>query len=146
MRADERGTTIPLIIGFALVLVLLVAVVTDATSAFVRRQGLDGLADGAALRGADLGSGAAAAYLGADDGERLRETETAARSAVAAYLRDAGAYGRYPGLSYDVSVDPVDRSVRVSLRAEVDLPLGVPGVVRRAPVGASARAAVTRDD
>lgn len=149
MRAesrDECGTTIPLLIGLAVFLVLLVAVVTDATSAFVHRQGLDSLADGAALQGADVGSAAAAAYLGADDAARLRQTESEARRAVDTYLHGCGAYARYPQLSVRVSVDPRDRSVSVRLRAVVDLPLGVPGVVRRAPVSATGTAAVTRDD
>lgn len=144
--ADDRGTTIPLLIGLAVVLVSLVAVVTDATSAFVRREGLDNLADGAALQGADLGSAATAAYRGGDDSDRLRQTESAARAAVEAYLRQTGAYGRYRALTVRVSVDGADRSVQVRLRAVVDLPLGVPGVVRRAPVTATGIAAVARDD
>lgn len=144
-RDSERGTTVPLVVGLAVVLITLVAVVTDATSAFVRRQALDGLADGAALRGADLGSGTAGIYVGSVQRDRLAQTETAARRAVADYLSETGAYDRYPGLTVAVDVDPGDRSVRVSLRAVVDLPLGVPGVVRRAPVTATGRAAVMRD-
>lgn len=144
-RRDDRGTTIPLLVGLAVFVLLLVAVVSDATSAFVRRQGLDSLADGAALQAADLGSVAAAAYRGTDHGARLRETESAARSAVEAYLRDTGAASRYRVLTVRVSVDAVDRAVQVRLRAVVDLPLGVPGVVRRVPIIATSRAAVTRD-
>jgi uncharacterized membrane protein len=54
--ADERGQVSVLIIGFALLIAMLVAVVIDATAAYIQRQGLDSLADGAALRGADLGA------------------------------------------------------------------------------------------
>lgn len=143
-RRGESGTTVPLIVGLAVILLTLVAVVTDASSAFVRRQGLDGLADGAALRGADLGY-AAVAYTGSDGGTRLREVGASARRAVTDYLREVGAYDRYPGLTVAVDVDPDDRSVRVRLHAVMELPLGVPGVVRRAPVAATGRAAVARD-
>ncbi len=52
-RRDEAGQATVLIIGFAVVLAMVVAVVTDASAAYLQRQGLDTLADGAALAGAD---------------------------------------------------------------------------------------------
>ena len=45
-----------MIVGFAVVLAMTAALVTDASAAYLQRQGLDTLADGAALRGADLGA------------------------------------------------------------------------------------------
>ena len=62
-----------MIIGFALVLAMLVALVTDASAAYLRRQGLDTLADGAALRGADLGA------TGRGDLHRRRARRTGSR-------------------------------------------------------------------
>ena len=52
-RRAERGQTSVLIMGFFLVAVLLTVVVVDASAAFLRRQRLDAVADGAALAAAD---------------------------------------------------------------------------------------------
>jgi hypothetical protein len=142
---DERGSTIPVLIGLALVIAILIAVVTDATAAYLRRQSLDSLADGAALQGADLGARGLEVYTGELTGDRLRETEGAATEAVTRYLRAVGAYGRYPGLRAVVRVDPQSRAVEVSLTTSVDLPLGVPGVTRRAQVTSHGSASVVRD-
>ena len=53
---DEGGQVTLLIIGFASILLMAIVVVIDASAAYLQRQGLDNLADGAALYGADLGS------------------------------------------------------------------------------------------
>ena len=143
-RRDDRGSTIPLIVGFAGLLLVAGAVVVDATQAYLQRQSLDTLADGAALRGADLGAQGLEVYTGGLDAERLRLTEQAARSAVAGYLRDTGAYRRFPGLRFQVAVG-TDRVV-VRLSAPADLPLHVPGSPRRPLVGASGSAVVAVDD
>lgn len=142
MRA-ERGSTIPLIVGFAGLLLVAGAVVVDATAAYLQRQSLDSVADGAALRGADLGAQGLEVYAGGLDAARLRLTEQAARDAVAGYLTDTGAYTHFPGLSFEVSVG-ADRVV-VRLRAPADLPLHVPGSPDRPVVGASGSAVVDVD-
>jgi hypothetical protein len=49
----ERGTVTVMTIGFLLLLGLLTVVVVDASSAFLERQRLNNLADGAALTAAD---------------------------------------------------------------------------------------------
>lgn len=46
---DERGQMLPMIIGFGIIVMLLCAVVFDASQAFVYRRGLHAIADGAAL-------------------------------------------------------------------------------------------------
>ena len=46
---DEQGQVTLLIIGFAGMLLMAIVVVIDASAAYLRRQGLDNLADGAAL-------------------------------------------------------------------------------------------------
>jgi hypothetical protein len=137
---DERGSSMVLIIGFAAVLALGIGVVVDASAAYLQRQGLDTLADGAALHGADQGATGRDVYEGGVPDERLELTEAQARDAVRAYLRDVGAYRTYPGLSYDVDVD--DTRITVDLRAPVDLPLSVPGSPDRPLVGASGSAVV----
>jgi hypothetical protein len=46
---EERGQMLPMIIGFGIIVMLLCAVVFDASQAFVYRRGLHAIADGAAL-------------------------------------------------------------------------------------------------
>lgn len=141
-RRDERGSTIPLLIGLAGVLLMGIALVINASSAYLQRQSLDTLADGAALRGADLG--AAGAY--ADGGltqSRLLQEEGAVRKVVVAYLESVGADRTYPGLQVSARVNAADRSVTVLLTAPLDLPLHIPGSPREPVVGASSTAAVT---
>lgn len=142
---SEDGQATLLIVGFAVVLLMVVALVVDATAGYLHRQGLDTLADGAALQGADLGATGVEVYDGGVPPETLALTAAQARTAVGIYLRQVGAFGRYPGLSYTVTVDPTARQVRVELRAPLDLPLTVPGSPERAVVGATGSAQVGVD-
>ena len=144
-RLDERGQVTLLIVGFAVLLAMGVALVVDATAAYLQRQGLDTLADGAALHGADLGATGREVYEGGLPEERLYLTAARVRPAVAAYLRAVGAYAKYPGLSYDVHVDASASTVTVSLHAPLDLPLSIPGAPQRATVGADGSAVVVTE-
>ena len=141
---DDRGTATLLIVGLALVLAMMAAVVTDASAAYLQRQGLDTLADGAALTAADAGVSGREAYgdgLGAD----LRLDTGTARAAVFDYLRRAGAFTRFPGLTVAVSVDATRQRVTVVVRAPVRLPLHLPGSPARADIGATSEADVRVD-
>lgn len=140
-RRDERGSTIPLIVGLAAVLLMGVALVVNASSAYLQRQALDTLADGAALRGADLG--AAGVYGEGLDVERLLQEKGAVEKVVVAYLQSVGADRTYPGLEVDARVNVTDRSVTVTLSAPVELPMRIPGSPTKPVVGASSTAAVT---
>lgn len=140
-RRDEQGQVTLLIIGMASICLMAVAMLVDASAAYLHRQGLDNLADGAALHGADLGS--AGVYTEGIPAERLLQEESAVRAAVLGYLRDVGARSRFPGIQVRVDVDPAGRSVTVSLDAPLDLPLRIPGSPARTTVGASSTAAVT---
>ena len=122
---DQRGQTSVLIIGFAFVLLVMVGVVVDASAAYLQRQGLDTLADGAALAGADEVRGLGV-YEGGLTGERAPLDAAAARAAVHDYLLGIGAYDEHPGLSFDVAIR--DRSVIVRVSAPLDLPVTVDGV------------------
>lgn len=124
-RHDERGSTAPLILAFVAIILLLVAVVVDASAAYLTRQRLDELADGAALQGADLGAQGRDVYDGGLAHGDLAITRREAERAVHAYLRASGAQQDHPGLRASVRVDG-DRVV-VELVAPLDLPLGVPG-------------------
>jgi len=146
VRRDERGQATVLIVGLATFLAMTIALVVDATAAYLQRQGLNTLADGAALQGADLGATGRDVYEGGVPTERLELTAAQAREAVGDYLRGTGAYARYPGLSYRVRVDPAAQSVEVSLSAPLDLPLTVPGSPERATIGATGSAVVGVDD
>jgi len=145
-RRTDRGSTLPLQIFLGLILLVLVAVVVDASAAYLRRQSLATLAEGAALQAADLGAQGVEMYGGAPQGERLALTESAARAAVADYLGKVGAYRRFPGLrATGVRVDAGDRSVVVVLRSPMELPLGVPGAATSTTVEATGTASVTVD-
>jgi hypothetical protein len=133
-----------LIVGFAVVLAMVVALVVDSTAAYLQRQGLDTLADGAALRGADLGATGQDVYEGGVPRDTLALTPAQARAAVGAYLQQAGAYAKYPGLTYTVRIEG-DRVV-VSLHAPLDLPLRIPGSPEHTVVGSDGSAVVGVDD
>ncbi|HWJ83085.1 MAG TPA: pilus assembly protein TadG-related protein [Nocardioides sp.] len=143
MRTDERGQASLMIIGFAVVIVSLIVVVVDASVAFLERQGLDNLADGAALYGADQAAEGTDVYTGGIGHGDLDLTAARARAGVLEYLRKTGAYADHPGLSAAVSVH--GDAVVVRLSARVDLPFSVPGGPESARV-ASTGSAVVRPD
>ncbi|MCW2842979.1 MAG: hypothetical protein JWN22_895 [Nocardioides sp.] len=145
-RRGQAGQATVLIVGFAVVLAMAVALVVDSSAAYLQRQGLDTIADGAALRGADLGATGEETYTHGVPGDRLGLTAAAARASVHAYLVDVGAYRRYPGLTYTVDVDAAASSVTVRIHAPLDLPLTVPGSPERASIGAVGAAVVATDD
>lgn len=140
----QAGTASLMIIGLAVVLLMMAAVVTDASDAYLQRQGLDTLADGAALTAADAGASGEEAY-GAGLGHDLHLDPATARAAVLDYLHRVGAFARYPGLTTQVSVDPTTRRVVVAVHARVRLPLHVPGSPGHASIGALSAATVGID-
>lgn len=142
---DERGQATVMIVGFAVVLAMAIAMVIDASAAYLQRQGLSSLADGAALRGADLGATGEDIYTGGLPGDRLRLTAAEVSASVRAYLHDVGAYATYPGLTYVVDVDQGTNSVSVDLHAPLDLPLSFPGSPDHPSIGAVGSAVVTID-
>lgn len=135
---DDLGSITPLVVGFALIVAVLVAVVVDASAAYLRRQGLNSVADSAALAATDGLQGERVYTHGLDD---LAEIDAAAAKAyVDDYLRSSGALGRYPGLSWTVTTSAT--SVLVRVEAPLDLPLQVPGIADDVMVRGSAAAVV----
>ena len=132
--SGERGTASIMIVGFAVVAIMMVGVVVDASAAYLRRSGLDSLADGAALAAAD-GVQGRQVYEGGL-GERAEIDPQAARAYVAAYLRETGAARRYPGLAWRVETG-TDRVV-VHVAAPLDLPITPPGWERRPLISGTA--------
>jgi hypothetical protein len=136
---DERGQTAVLIIGFMIVVVLTVVVVVDATAAYLRRQALNTLADGAALAAADGLEGEQVYLTGL--GETAAVDPEHARALVVDYLDAVGAGGRYPGLSH--RVETAGDRVVVRVAAPLELPFAVPGVGDSAHVTATAAAVIS---
>jgi hypothetical protein len=139
---DEHGQATLLIVGFAVVAIMMVAVVVDASAAYLRRSGLDSLADGAALAGAD-GIQGRQVYEGGL-GDRALIDPVVARRYVAEYLTASGAARRYPGLTYQVEVGTDRVVVHVSTR--LDLPITPPGWDRRPVISATAASLVMVSD
>ena len=119
---DERGTVSVLVIGFFLVIVLTVAVVVDASAAYLRRQSLANLADSAALAAAD-GVKAEQVYTRGLGGEQPIDLDVARRYA-ATYLEQVGAARDHAGLRLHVWAR--GGAVVVRLEAALDLPLAPP--------------------
>jgi hypothetical protein len=115
-RPGERGQTTLLIVGLSVVALLMIGVVVDASAAYLRRSGLDSLADGAALAAAD-GIQGRQVYEGGLR-ERAEIDPAVARGFVDDYLRATGAATRYPGLS--VRVDAATDRVVVRVAAGRD--------------------------
>ena len=138
----EHGQTTLLIIGFVLVVAMMVVVVVDASAAYLRRQALSSLADGAALAAADGIEGEQVYTTGLD--ERAAVDPERARLLAEAHLAAVGAGARYPGLSHFVETD--GERVVVRLSTPLDLPLPLPGVAGSAEVGATAAATVAVSD
>lgn len=142
MRRDERGSVTPLIIGFAVVVALLVAVVVDASAAYLRRQGLNSAADSAALAATDAIQGEEVYTRGL--GKHAEIDPAAARRYVADYFASSGIRRRFPGLDY--SVETMANTVVVRVVSPMDLPLHVPGVGTDVRVtGAAASVVVVSD-
>lgn len=138
----EHGSVTPLIIGFAVVVALLVAVVVDASAAYLRRQGLNSAADAAALAATDGIQGEEVYTKGL--GERAEIDPAAARRHVADYFATSGIHRRFPGLDY--SVRTTANTVVVRVTTPLDLPLRVPGVGTDVRVTGTAASVVVVSD
>jgi uncharacterized membrane protein len=137
-RRGDGGQTSLLIVGFFLVAVLLVVVVVDASAAYLRRQELDALADGAALAAADAVREEAVYTGGLGDLAQL--DPVSARAQVAAYLVQVGARHDYAGLRYTVTAS--NDSVQVRVTTPLELPFDPPGWSSHAEVTGRAVAIV----
>ena len=128
---NERGTVTVMTIGFLLLLGLLTVVVVDASSAFLERQKLNNLADGAALSAAD-GLDEPGFYTD----HRVELDPGEARSLVSDYLASEGVR------VVDVSVSG-DR-VSVHLERTLELALAPPGWTSSTTIAADATAELRR--
>ncbi|KAA1378295.1 pilus assembly protein TadG-related protein [Aeromicrobium fastidiosum] len=128
MRRDE-GTITVMTIGFLLFLGLLAAVVVNASAAFLQRQQLDNLADGAARSAAD--------GLSTDVFYRTGQVEldgSQAQRLVRSYVSRSGVRV--------VRVVTDGDEVRVRLERTVDLALAPPGFRSRTTIVSEATASL----
>jgi Flp pilus assembly protein TadG len=127
----ERGTVTVMTLGFLMLLSLLTVVVVDSSAAFLERQRLNNLADGAALAAAD---GLDEAGFYAD--RRVVVDPDEARRLVSDYL--AGEEVQ----ALDIAAD--GNTVTVRLQRELDLALTPPGWVSSTTIVADATAQLRR--
>jgi hypothetical protein len=127
----EQGTVTVMSIGFLLLLGALTVVVVDASAAFLQRQELNNLADGAALAAAD-GLDAAEFY----QSRRVVLDEGDVRALVVDYLADSRARVTSMAIERD--------RVRLRLERRMELPLVPPGWRSRTVVRADAAAWLRR--
>ncbi len=120
-RPDDGQTSV-LLVGFFVVVALLVVVVVDASAAYLRRQRLDSLADGAALAAVD-GIRSDQVYVQGLGEQALLDPEVA-RGYAADYLAGADA-GRYAGLRWTLRTTA--DFVEVEVSAPLELPIAPPG-------------------
>ena len=118
----EVGQTSVVLVGFFAVVALLVVVVVDASAAYLRRQRLDALADGAALAAVDGIRGDQLYVEGL--GEQAVLDPATARRFAADYLVET-ADGRYAGLRWTLRTTA--DSVQVEVSAPLELPIAPPG-------------------
>ncbi len=126
----ERGQITVMTIGFFVFLGLLAVVVINSSAAFLQRQALDNLADGAALAAADGLSEDAFYRRGVDSAVELDPAE--ASRLVSRYV---AASGETVG---QVSVTTTGDEVHVRLERAVSLAIAPPGWSSQATIVAEA--------
>ena len=136
-RRGEEGQMTVLIVGFTVIVLLMIVVVTDISKAFLVRRDLDATADGAVLAAAN---GLAAVYAQPGAGGNAAIDPERARQLTADYLDDVAASNRFDNLDWSVDVQGTTVTVRLSSTAE--LPFQPPGFPGSADVASEAAAIV----
>lgn len=145
LRGSDQGSVLILTIGFAVLLMLFIAVVVDSSKLFLTRRGLASLADGAAVAAAQDVD--VATIYRSPSGEALPLLAARARADVDAYVRRTAPETGLTDVQI-VATEVVGTDVRVTLTARSMLPListatgATDGVLMT--VTATARAAVAR--
>jgi len=136
-RRGEEGQMTVLIVGFTVVVLMMIVVVTDISKAFLVRRDLDATADGAVLAAAN---GLAAVYAQPGAGGNAAIDPDQARQLTADYLDDVAASNRFDDLDWSVDVEGTTVTVRLTSPAE--LPFRPPGFPGTADVASEAAAIV----
>ena len=119
MKRREEGTISVMVVGFFIVVALLAVVVVNSSAAFLQRQELDNVADGAALAAADALNQDSIYTDGIGKDAPLDVDQ--ARQIVADYLDSTG----NDVASWRVTAD--GDTIRVHLERLVDFALAPPG-------------------
>ena len=127
-RGDDRGSMIPLVLGFFVLAALLIFGAVTASTAFLAQRDLAAVCDGAAVAAAQsVNEGAlyaAGPVAGTTDGQRLPLDLTAVEAAVARYV-GVGGYGGDPdGLTVSGSVGGDGTTAVVRCTRTVQIPFG----------------------
>ena len=134
----DDGTILPLVLGFAALLLVLVAVVVDVSAVILAKRGAASAADGAAIAAAQQLDRDAVYANGLGDAIPLSLDEV--RQVVALYAARA-AEGQH-GLELVADLDPTQTTATVTARREIRLPfsgwLGVGSVTVTAVAHAKA--------
>lgn len=135
----ESGQISVMIIGYILLSLLVVAVVTAVSAVYIEHKKLLSVADGAALTAADT-FGVSNIHSG--EGEPAPALDDASvASAAAAYLDRSGAVSRFNDLDLDPATgSPDPRTARVVLSAVVHPPIVNFLVPAGIPIAAAAEA------
>jgi uncharacterized membrane protein len=113
----QRGSVTPMIIGFCVILLMLIGVVTAASKVFLVQRQLASVADAAALAGADAVDTAAIYQTSSS----IRLDPAAVDAAVAQYVElNGSSVPRGTAITY-TRID-ADLTVRVGLAAQADIP------------------------
>lgn len=120
---DERGQMSVMIVGFFVVITLLAVVVINASAAYLQRQALGNLADGAALSAADAMRAERVYRLGVQSLTDIPLDERRAASLVGEYLQSSGR--DFTDVRW--SVQTQGNAILVRLDSRLDLPLVPPG-------------------
>lgn len=110
--AADDGSALPLVIFFAFLGIVVVLIVTAATSLYLEKKKLLALADGAALVGAEAFDLSAVAVTSSGPRAVLESADVA--SAVAEYIEGPQA-ARFESLEIDTAYTPDGRSASVTL-------------------------------
>jgi hypothetical protein len=135
LRSDDGQITL-LIIGFVMIVVLAVGVVSNASKAFVYRRSLASWADGAAIAAAQ--NAAEDVLYAGPPVDELPVAESEARRVVDEYVARNGLARRFDNLRVTVAVDPTANTVTVEFSVRV--PLVLTGDNAGVPVSAAATA------
>jgi uncharacterized membrane protein len=120
VRRAESGQLTPLVIGFAVIVLLAVTVVANASNAFLHRRSLSSWADGAAVTAAQ--QVAEQVVYSGHLGDALPIAEDQALTTVLDYAARNGLTERFEGFSVVlVDVNDATGAVTVELAARVPL-------------------------
>ena len=133
----ESGQLTLMILGFVAIAVMAVAVVVNASNAFVQRRSLSSWADGAVIHAAQ-GVSYDALYTGVPL-STVPLSESAAVDAVAGYVVDNDLYGRFSEFRV-VAVEVDEASGRVSVELAATVPLTMMGEFGSVSITAEASA------